>query len=181
MYHGSHTMTRGVFGHDSKARHSIDNYIDFRSNLVINELLQKNVMRNDVKGLSKKARSIVQRSHAPKFSWLQVPPSAHVAQYAASASRIFIFWCEYSHIKNCCKSSQLLFNFWCQLQLNACCQSILIISVVLTYFKISVMYSTYGCSRYIYQIYHSLFFRSSAMPLNAGSPICRTELGCAPL
>ena len=142
---------------------------------------RKMSLRNDVKGLSKKARSIVQRSHAPKFSWLQVPPSAHVAQYAASASRIFIFWCEYSHIKNCCKSSQLLFNFWCQLQLNACCQSILIISVVLTYFKISVMYSTYGCSRYIYQIYHSLFFRSSAMPLNAGSPICRTELGCAPL
>ena len=59
LYHGSQPTTHVVFYHGSKARNRIYNCIDFKSKLVIIDLIQHNTIENDSNEISKKVSSIV--------------------------------------------------------------------------------------------------------------------------
>ena len=92
LYHCSFPMTCVEFDHENKSQHSIDSCICLNINCSLLSCFNTMELIKYSKYTSKKLPSIVQHSHVRTWSLPQVPPSAYVAQCAASASLILIWW-----------------------------------------------------------------------------------------
>ena len=142
-----------MFDHYSKSQHSIDSCIFLNINCSLLSCFNTMELIKYSKYTSKKLPSIVQHSHVRTWSLPQVPPSAYVAQCAASASLILIWWFDYSHTKTVAKFPNSFPTCSCQFQSNDCCRRIIILSVASTYFEIYVVNIAYECSRYTDQFF----------------------------